>query len=91
MITEGAMGDQVQRIQALLAETGAYAGKVDSWWGPKTTASVRQLQKSMGVSPTGRWDIATNTRTHEILSTYNPGGPAATTVFPTVDDRELYQ
>lgn len=56
LIEQGAKGDQVAKIQQLLADTGFYAGTIDGKYGPKTQTAVEVFQKRYSLPVTGTVD-----------------------------------
>jgi len=52
-------GDRVKDIQGLLWQAGAYNGKIDGYFGPKTESAVRSWQSEVGALPDGFWGSKT--------------------------------
>jgi peptidoglycan hydrolase-like protein with peptidoglycan-binding domain len=46
-------GEDVARVQGMLASFGLEVGEVDGWYGPQTEAAVKKFQTYMGAQPTG--------------------------------------
>lgn len=53
VLEQGAGGEQVTKIQQLLAESGFYAGALDGKFGPGTRAAVEQFQRRHSLPVTG--------------------------------------
>ncbi|OQB24697.1 MAG: Germination-specific N-acetylmuramoyl-L-alanine amidase precursor [Firmicutes bacterium ADurb.Bin182] len=51
----GAYGDDVKALQSMLKEAGLYDDLVDGIYGPATVASVKKLQKYLGVKADGKF------------------------------------
>jgi N-acetylmuramoyl-L-alanine amidase len=47
-------GDDVAALQERLVVLGVFAGPVDGFFGPQTEASLRELQRGLGLEPDGR-------------------------------------
>jgi 3D (Asp-Asp-Asp) domain-containing protein len=58
VLEQGARGDQVAKVQQLLAESGFYAGAFDGKFGPATRASVERFQSRFSLPVTGTVDRA---------------------------------
>lgn len=56
VLAQGASGDQVVKIQQLLAEAGFYAGSFDGKFGPGTRAAVERLQQRYSLPVNGAVD-----------------------------------
>jgi len=52
-------GDRVKDVQSLLWQAGAYNGKIDGYFGPKTESAVRSWQSEVGALPDGFWGSKT--------------------------------
>lgn len=55
-LEQGAKGEQVTKIQQLLAEAGFYAGSFDGKFGPGTRAAVERFQEKYSLPVTGKVD-----------------------------------
>lgn len=53
VLEQGAKGEQVTKIQQLLAESGFYAGALDGRFGPGTRAAVERFQRRYSLPVTG--------------------------------------
>ncbi|MFP4169059.1 MAG: peptidoglycan-binding domain-containing protein [Desulfonatronovibrionaceae bacterium] len=51
--------DDAAVIQSRLAELGFYSMKVDGLWGPGSRAALKRFQMNRGLSPDGKWGVAT--------------------------------
>ena len=58
VLARGANGEQVTKIQQLLAEVGFYAGSLDGKFGPGTQAAVERFQQRYSLPVTGAVDRA---------------------------------
>ncbi|MDU4959643.1 MAG: 3D domain-containing protein [Sporomusaceae bacterium] len=56
VLTQGAKGEQVVKIQQLLAESGFYAGAIDGSFGPATRAAIERFQARYSLPVTGMAD-----------------------------------
>ena len=56
VLEQGASGEQVAKIQQLLAESGFYAGAYDGKFGPATRTAVERFQKRYSLPVTGAVD-----------------------------------
>ncbi len=69
-------------IQELMTSLGFYTGPIDGIWSPELTASIKAMQKELGVPETGVIDAAT------LQAAYERGllnGATTTTVAPAPD------
>jgi peptidoglycan hydrolase-like protein with peptidoglycan-binding domain/ABC-type branched-subunit amino acid transport system substrate-binding protein len=68
-------------LQTLLTSLGYYSGPIDGIWSPDVTASIRALQRDLGVPESGVLDAATIRAIYEqgVIA----GTPPPTTVPPT--------
>lgn len=65
MLMRGSRGPMVEATQAFLADTGAYEGRLDGIYGPKTERAVKKWQGYLNVRSDGRWGPKTNRATLE--------------------------
>jgi 3D (Asp-Asp-Asp) domain-containing protein len=56
VLEQGAKGEQVTKVQQLLAESGFYAGTLDGKFGPATRGAVERFQKHYSLPVTGTVD-----------------------------------
>jgi 3D (Asp-Asp-Asp) domain-containing protein len=56
VLEQGAKGEQVTKVQQLLAESGFYAGALDGKFGPATRAAVERFQNRYSLPVTGAVD-----------------------------------
>lgn len=69
-------GDDVATLQARLTDMGFNTGRVDGVYGPRTEASVKQFQKSVGVVIDGKCGPATITALIRLSRTISGGAPS---------------
>lgn len=53
LIRYGSRGDEVKKVQKLLADTGYYAGQIDGIFGGETFAAVKEFQTYNGLDADG--------------------------------------
>lgn len=58
-LKEGAKGELVKRLQALLQQLGFDPGEYAGEFGRKTTEAMMALQRKLGLDPTGAYDRVT--------------------------------
>lgn len=58
VLEQGAKGEQVTRVQQLLAESGFYAGAIDGKFGPGTRVAVERFQQRYSLPVNGVIDRA---------------------------------
>ena len=63
----GSAGEEVARLQAALRELGLYHSEIDGIYGNSTTASVRDLQRLLGVDADGYYGKSTIMAYHQVL------------------------
>ena len=80
-------GDDVATLQARLTEMGFDCGRVDGVFGSKTERSVREFQKSVGVSADGKCGPATITALIRLTHTVSGGAPSVLRESATQKDR----
>lgn len=56
VLAQGAKGEQVSKIQQLLAASGFYAGTIDGSFGPATRAAIERFQARYSLPVTGTVD-----------------------------------
>ena len=59
VVQQGMRGENVMRVQHLLANQGFYAGSVDGVFGPQTWQAVADFQSMSGLGVTGVVDAGT--------------------------------
>lgn len=67
----GQRGDFIKDIQSILTVSGLYQGRVDGQFGPKTLASVKSWQSTVGEKPDGIWGPRTAVGTARYLARFN--------------------
>ena len=80
-------GDDVATLQSRLTDMGFDCGRVDGVFGSKTEDSVREFQKSVGVSTDGRCGPATITALIRLTRTVSGGTPSILRESATRKDR----
>lgn len=80
-------GDDVATLQARLTEMGFDCGRVDGVFGSKTESSVREFQKSVGVTADGKCGPATITALIRLTRTVSGGAPSVLRESATQKDR----
>jgi 3D (Asp-Asp-Asp) domain-containing protein len=89
VIKFGDRGDEVKKVQKLLADIGFYAGEMDGIFGPGTLAAVKEFQSSNGIAvdgTVGKSSIAFLERSNSEPSRYNRVITMTATAFTRFDD-----
>lgn len=85
-LTYGATGSVVKELQSILKNLGYFTGEITGNFFSKTVAAVKELQASLGVSPTGYFGPRTRTALASsgmlaAVATYTTGSPVASYSF----------
>lgn len=73
VIDYGAFGKDVYELQGRLAYLGFYHGKLDSYFGPKTRASLKWFQSDFGMKPDGLAGPKTKLKLYNATKDWKPG------------------
>lgn len=85
----GSEGDAVEQVQKVLRRAGAYTGKVDAWFGPKTEQAVKDWQTFVSAKTDGVFGPDTARRTINLISALNPDMSVDNPIIPGVPDGSL--
>lgn len=73
-LNRGSHGDQVKALQQYLNGLGYDVGKIDSTYGPKVEAAVKQFQIDNGLQGDGSFGPLSRGKALTVASTSNPAG-----------------